>query len=126
MVKNSFLYPIVDTAAGLGEDVLSARAAQKAFERRSVHKYAFTVVPLRGGGISTSNHGGDRSGSDARGGRSGGSGRGISVFPELGQVVSVSGNSTLVSHRETLSLQYLRRNFLKIGRQAVWGKVRLL
>lgn len=111
MVKNSVLRPIIDNAARLGEDVLSARAAQSAFERRSVHKYVFAVVPLRGGGVSPTGH-------------DGGSGRGVAVFPELGQVVSVSGKSTLVSHRETLSLQYLRRSFLSIGRRSAWGEVR--
>lgn len=125
MVQNAFLYPIVDAAVELGEDVLSARAAQKAFERRPVHKYAFTVVPLRGG-ASTANYVRDDASGNVGGDGSGGSGRGISVFPELGQVVSVSGKSTLISHRETLSLQYLRRSFLRIGREAVYGKVCLL
>ncbi|CAM9744831.1 unnamed protein product [Scytosiphon promiscuus] len=123
MVKNAFLYPIVDTAVGLGENVLSARMSQKAFERRSVHKYTFTVMPLRGGETHTANHGRDGAGSTVCGGRSSGSGRGICVFPELGQVVSVSGKSTLVSQREALSLQYLRRSFLRIGREAVQGEI---
>lgn len=117
MVKHHFLRPIVDAAARLGEEVLSARAEQNAFERRSVHKFVFTVVPLHGGGVSTAQH---RSG--ARVG--GGSGRGLAIFPRLGQVVSVSGKSTLVSRREALSLQYLRRCFLGIGRRAAWGEVR--
>lgn len=117
MVKNHVLRPIIDTAARLGEEVLSSRAAQEAFERRSVHKYAFTVAPLHCAEASPTQHGSD-------GGRSGGSDRGIAVFPEIGQVVSVSGKSTLVAHREILSLQYLRRSFLRIGRRAVWGKVR--
>lgn len=106
MVKSQFLLPMVDVAARLGEEVLRARAAQNAFERRSVHKYTFTVAPLHGGGGGS------------------GSGRGIAVFPELGQVVSVSGKSTLVGHREALSLQYLRRSFLRIGRRSAWGEVR--
>ncbi|CBJ33221.1 calmodulin-like myosin-light chain [Ectocarpus siliculosus] len=110
MVKNSVLRPIIDDAARLGEDVLSARAAQSAFERRSVHKYVFAVVPLRGGGVPPTGH-------------DSGSGRGIAVFPEIGQVVSVSGKSTLVSHRETLALQYLRRSFLRIGRRSAWGEI---
>lgn len=117
MVKNHILYSIVDAAARLGGEVLSSRAAQKAFERRSVHKYVFTVAPLHGGEAWPTQHSSD-------GGRSGGSGRGIAVFPELGQVVSVSGKSTLVAHRENLSLQFLRRSFLRIGRRAAWGKVR--
>lgn len=117
MVKNHLLQPIVDAAARLGEDVLSSRAAQKSFERRSVHKYAFTVAPLRCAEASPAHH-------SSGAGRSGGSGGGIAVFPELGQVVSVSEKSTLVAHRESLSLQYLRRSFLRIGRHAAWGKVR--
>lgn len=117
MVKNHLLQPIIDAAARLGEEVLSSRAAQKAFERRSVHKYAFTVAPLYFPEASPTHHISD-------GGRNGGNGRGIAVFPELGQVVSVSGKSTLVAHRESLSLQYLRRSFLRIGPRAAWGKVR--
>lgn len=120
MVKNHVLRPVVDAAARLGEEVLSSRAAQKAFELRPVHKYAFTVAPLRSGEASPTQH---SSGGDG-GGHSGGSGRGIAVFPGLGQVVSVSGKSTLVAHREKLSLQYLRRSFLRIGRRAAWGEVR--
>lgn len=113
MVRNHVLHPIVDAAARLGEEVLSSRAAQKAFERRSVHKYVFTVAPLRcAAPLPTQRSSG------------GGRGRGVAVFPELGQVVSVSGKSTLVAHRESLSLQYLRRSFLRIGRRAAWGKVR--
>lgn len=111
MVQTSFLYPIVDAAACLGDDVLAARAAQNAFERRSVHKFAFTVAPLYGGGASTTTGGG------------GECGRGLAVLPELGQVVSVAGKSTLVCHRETVLLSYLRRSFLRIGRRAAWGEV---
>lgn len=117
MVKNHILQPIIDAAARLGEEVLSSRAAQKAFERRSVHKYAFTVAPLHCAETLPTHHS-----SDPR--RGYGSGRGIAVFPKLGQVVSVSGKSTLVAHQEGLSLQYLRRSFLRIGRRAAWGKVR--
>ena len=117
MVKNHVLQPIIDAAARLGEGVLSSRAAQKAFERRSVHKYAFTVAPLHGAEASPTYHSCDP-------GRGGGRGRRMVVFPELGQVVSVCGNSTLVAHRESLSLQYLRRSFLRIGHHAAWGKVR--
>lgn len=120
MVRHHFLRPIVDAAARLGEEVLSARAEQIAFERRSVHKFAFTVVPLHGGRGSAAQQ---RSGAGIGGGGGGGAGRGIAVFPRLGQVVSVSGKSTLVSHREALSLQYLRRCFLRIGRRAAWGEV---
>lgn len=117
MIKNHFLQGIIDAAARLGEEVLSSRAAQKSFERRPVHKYAFTVAPLHSAGALRTHPG-------SGAGRSGERGRGIAVFPELGQVVSVSGKSTLVAHRESLSLQYLRRSFLRIGRHAAWGKVR--
>eukprot|EP00903_Cladosiphon_okamuranus_P006300 g6178.t1 len=115
MVKNHLLHPIVDAAVRMGEEVLSSRAAQKAFERRSVHKYAFTVTPLYCAEASPTHI--------SDGGRNGGNGRGIAVFPELGQVVSVSGKSTLVAHQESLSLQYLRRSFLRIGRRAAWGEI---
>lgn len=109
MVQQSFLHPIVDAAARLGEEVLSARAAQKAFETRPVHKFVFAVTPVNCDVVSAVH------------GESGH--RGLAILPELGQVVSVSGKSTLVCHRETSSLSYLRRSFLRIGRRAAWGKV---
>lgn len=112
MIRTSFLYPMVDAAAHLGEDVLSARAAQSAFERRFVNKYAFVIAPVQSR-MATSP--GDDGGGD--------SSRGLSCLPSLGQVVSVRDKSTLVCHRETLSLSYLRRSFLSIGWSA-WGKVR--
>lgn len=113
MVRNSVLGPIVETAANLGEQVLRARAAQSAFERRSVPKYAFTVVPASIGGSRSTNAIDDN----------GHTCRGIAVLPELGEVVSVTGKSTLVCHQETLSLAYLRRSFLAVGRSAIHGKV---
>lgn len=112
MVQQSFLLPIVHAAARLGEEVLSARAAQKAFETRSVHKFVFTVTPVNR----------DDAVLAATNGESGG-GRGLAVLPELGQVVSVTGKSTLTCHREASSLPYLRRSFLRIGRRAAWGEV---
>lgn len=105
MIRLSLLYPVVDEAARLGEDVVRARAAQRSFERRPVEKSAFAVVPI-----------GDLGG----GGRGG---RGLSLLPGLGQALSVRGHATLVRHQETLSLSYLRRSFLRIGRGA-WGRVR--
>lgn len=112
MVQQSFLLPIVDAAARLGEEVLSARVAQKAFEARSVHKFVFAVTPVHR----------DDAVSAATNGESGG-GRGLAVLPELGQVVSVTGKSTLTCHRETSPLPYLRRSFLTIGSRAAWGEV---
>lgn len=112
MVQQSFLLPIVDAASHLGEKVVSARAAQKAFETRSVHKFVFAVTSVhRGDVVPAATHaenGGDR---------------GLAVLPELGQVVSVAGKSSLVCHREASSLPYLRRSFLRIGRRAAWGEV---
>lgn len=112
MIRNSFLNPIIDAAACRGEGVLSARAAQEAFERRPIYKHVFTVTPVHDGGGTMSDEGGGN-----------GSIRGVSCFPHLGQVISVKDKSMLVCHRETLSLSYLRRSFLGIGRSA-WGKVR--
>ena len=114
MVLDSLLGPIIETAVRLGERVLSARAAQSTFERRAVPKYAFTVAPACVG----------RSRAILEGGDDGYTNRGIAVLPELGKVVSVAGKSTLVCHQETLSLIYLRRSFLAIGRSASRGKVR--
>lgn len=134
MVQQSFLHPIIDAAARLGEEVLCARAAQDAFERRSVHKFVFAVAPInsyaapaRRPGVTSARH------SDAGSVNCGAASathcesgfRGLAVVPELGQVVSVAGKSTLVCHRETLSLPYLRRSFLRIGRSAAWGEVRI-
>lgn len=113
MVWNSVLGPIIDTAANLGEQVLCARAAQSAFERRSVSKYAFTVAPVSIGGSRSTDRIDDK----------GRTCRGIAVLPDLGKVVSVIGKSTLVCHQETLSLVYLRRSFLAVGRSAIHGKV---
>lgn len=114
MIRNSFLNPIIDAAARRGEGVLSARAAQEAFERRPVRKDVFTVTPVDCGEGKTTDDG-ERDGSI----------RGVSCFPHLGQVISVRDKSTLVCHRETLSLSFLRRSFLGIGRSA-WGKVRVV
>lgn len=112
MVRTSFLDPIVEAAARLGEDVVCARAAQLAFERRLVHKYIFTVAPASGGEASTAIGGG---GGDSR--------RGLAVLPQLGQVISVAGKANLVCHQESLPLRYLRKSFLSIGRGSAWGKV---
>lgn len=117
MIRTSFLHPMIDAAARLGEDIVCARLAQKAFERRSVHKYAFTVAPVSGRRAR------------ATGGSDGGNGAGgkglVAVLPDLGQIVSVGeGGSALVCHREGLSLSYLRRSFLRIGRAAILEKVR--
>lgn len=92
--------------------MLSARAAQNSFERRPVDKYAFTIAKLNGGGPSIASREGGADGS-----------RGLAISPELGQVISVGEKSNIICHRETLSLSYLRRNFLKIGRRGAWEEV---
>lgn len=118
MVRTSFIYPIVVAATQLGEGVLSARAAQKAFECRPVHKYTFVVTPLDGGdeGGALTKCTGSEDGDSG--------GRRVVSLPEFGHVLSVQGKSTLVRNRQALSLSYLRRVFLGIGRRAAWGEVR--
>lgn len=105
MIHLSILYPVVDTAARLGEAVVAARTKQLAFERRAVHKYAFAIA--RVGDVEDGGEGN----------------RGLSWLPSIGQLVAVRESDTLVCHQEKLSISYLRRSFLRIGRGA-WGTVR--
>lgn len=105
MIRASFLYPMVDEAAGRGEAVLAARAAQEAFESRAVHKYAFPIAPV------------------GEAAEAGAARRRVSCLPQLGQTLAPAGDAMLVRHRETLPLSYLRRSFLRIGR-AAFGQVR--